>query len=638
MVKKSENIVLDMQVGRLAKGSQAAKDFMKELRDKKGKGKVSGKGNKGSRPSAADMAGSKKKLLGAFHAEEDEEDAPKTPVGSPVQSVPAPPPVVRPNRRGRNTGGQHMPNPLAQPSTPNQRVSTSAGVPAPSSLPTDMLIVGQPATIGEALSTLENAANNTKGRGLADAKKRAHKFILDNIDKVKEADLDRIKKVFLSIKGKGIFDSIGKAFKKAGSAVAKTATSVGKTISRGTTKVAKDIGYKTEDAAYKTGDFVKSEKGLKTIGSYAVPATVGMLAGLATGGNPVASAAAGAATSAAYDKLVMGKGGLMAQEAFGEGLTGGFIQGDIELANKSRYTRIPIKTLSAKQMTSMRKGRGVRCIRAPCPDDSMNIMVDPMNTKKITKAFIKGKGITIALSPEELNCNKTEMKGEGIFGRWGDKVMDKLGVKKIAYKVGDIAKPFIKSALSKAAIAIPTALGQPELIPAAMIAANVAGKYMDRPSDFQRPAEKALNVIQGNKSIMDVAKDELPALAKSTLNDYIQRYGSQVLEQAVQAAKSNLGLVRPNDNSPFNYGTVAGNGLYGRGLTGGCCGAGLRGSGLTAGSGAFVGQGIYAGSNRVIGGQIGQHSKGMVALDHPSMRSRPELEDIARIANQYYRK
>ena len=638
MVKKSENIVLDMQVGRLAKGSQAAKDFMKELRDKKGKGKVSGKGNKGSRPSASDMAGSKKKLLGAFHAEEDEEDAPKTPVGSPVQSVPAPPPVVRPNRRGRNTGGQHMPNPLAQPSTPNQRVSTSAGVPAPSSLPTDMLIVGQPATIGEALSTLENAANNTKGRGLADAKKRAHKFILDNIDKVKEADLDRIKKVFLSIKGKGIFDSIGKAFKKAGSAVAKTATSVGKTISRGTTKVAKDIGYKTEDAAYKTGDFVKSEKGLKTIGSYAVPATVGMLAGLATGGNPVASAAAGAATSAAYDKLVMGKGGLMAQEAFGEGLTGGFIQGDIELANKSRYTRIPIKTLSAKQMTSMRKGRGVRCIRAPCPDDSMNIMVDPMNTKKITKAFIKGKGITIALSPEELNCNKTEMKGEGIFGRWGDKVMDKLGVKKIAYKVGDIAKPFIKSALSKAAIAIPTALGQPELIPAAMIAANVAGKYMDRPSDFQRPAEKALNVIQGNKSIMDVAKDELPALAKSTLNDYIQRYGSQVLEQAVQAAKSNLGLVRPNDNSPFNYGTVAGNGLYGRGLTGGCCGAGLRGSGLTAGSGAFVGQGIYAGSNRVIGGQIGQHSKGMVALDHPSMRSRPELEDIARIANQYYRK
>ena len=608
MVKKDENIVLDMQVGRLAKGSQAAKDFMKELRDKKGKGKVSGKGNKGSRPSAAEMAGSKKNLLGTFHAE-DEKNAPKTPQKeekSAVQSVPAPP--TR-NRR-RNTGGQPMQDPLAEPST-----------------------------IGEAVSTLENAAATTTGKGLVEAKKKAHKFILDNIEKIKEADLEKIKDVFLSVKGKGLFSSIGKAFKKAGSAIKKTATSVGKTISRGTTKVAKDIGYKTEDAAYKTGDFVKSEKGLKTIGSYAVPATVGMLAGLATGGNPVASAAAGAATGAAYDKLVMGKGGLMAQEAFGEGL-GGMIEGDIELANKSRYTRIPIKKLSAKQMTSMRKGRGVRCIRAPCPDDEMDIMVDPMNTKKITKAFIKGKGITIALSPEELNCNKTEMKGEGIFGRWGDKVMDKLGVKKIAYKVGDIAKPFVKSALSKAAIAIPTALGSPELIPAAMIAANVAGKYMDRPSDFQRPAEKALNVIQGNKSIMDVAKDELPALAKSTLNDYIQRYGSQVLEQAVQAAKSNLGLVRPNDNSPFNYGAVAGNGLYGRG----CCGAGLRagsgltGGGLTAGSGAFVGQGIYAGSNRVIGGQVGQHSKGIVALNHPAMKSRPELEDIARIANQYYRK
>jgi hypothetical protein len=559
MVKKDENIVLEMNnVGRLAKGSQAAKDFMKELREKKGKDKVDGRGAKKSKKSKI---------------EEKVEEA--------------------------HTGGKDM--------------------------------------IDEAL--LELKGTGLKGKGLVEAKKKAHKFILDNIEKIKEADLEKIKDVFLSVKGKGIFDSIGKAFKKAGSAVAKTATSVGKTISRGTTKVAKDIGYKTEDAAYKTGDFVKSEKGLKTIGSYAVPATVGLLAGLATGGNPVASAAAGAATSAAYDKLVMGKGQLLAPEVFGEGL-GGFIQGDIELANKSRYSRIPIKTLSAKQMTSMRKGRGVRCIRAPCPDDEMNIMVDPMNIKKITKAFIKGKGVTIKLSPEELNCNKTEMKGEGIFGRFGDKILDKLGVKKIAYKVGDIAKPFLKSALSKAAIAVPTALGQPELIPASMIAANVAGKYLDRPSDFQRPAEKALNVIQGNKSIMDVAKDELPELAKSTLNDYIQRYGSQVLEQAVQSAKSNLGLVRPNDNSPLNYGSVAGNGLYGRG----CCGSGLRaGAGLSAGSGlsgrgAFVGQGIYAGSNRIIGGQLGEHSKGMLDLQSPALRSRPELEDIARIANQYYSK
>jgi len=60
----------------------------------------------------------------------------------------------------------------------------------------------------------------------------------------------------------------------------------------------------------------------------------------------------------------------------------------------------------------------------------------------------------------------------------------------------------------------------------------------------------------------------------------------------------------------------------------GCCG-------LT-GSGSFVGQGIYAGSNRVIGGQVGQHQKGMVAINHPSLASRPELEDVARINNQYY--
>tara|TARA_R110000803_G_scaffold83754_5_gene149834 strand:- start:3331 stop:3852 length:522 start_codon:yes stop_codon:yes gene_type:complete len=173
-----------------------------------------------------------------------------------------------------------------------------------------------------------------------------------------------------------------------------------------------------------------------------------------------------------------------------------------------------------------------------------------------------------------------------------------------------------------------------------MIAANVVGKYMDKPSDYQKPAEKALNIIQGKKSIMDVAKAELPALAKSTLNDYIQRYGSAVLEGAVQAAKENLGLVRPNDNSPVNYGSVAGNGIYGRGLTAGRgLGGGLTaGRGLTAGSGAFAGQGIYAGSNRIIGGQVGQHSRGMIDFQSPSMKSRPELADIARIANQYYKK
>lgn len=615
MVKKNENIVLDMTVSRLVKGSQEAKDFMKKLREKRSKGGRIARDDATTTPPPNRPRPRRAPPQPTPQAPvviEQVQTATRQEPQAPAQRTPQPP--IPRRRRGRELPRGHVPPPFPDlDGLPNEPLPQRTRLTPRTQLSPQM---------ESFLNDVENELREARGRGLADVKKKAYDYIIENIDKISEKDLEKIKDMFLRVKGKGLFSKIGSAFKKVGKAAAKTATLVGKKISREAT-----------DTAYKTGDFVKSEKGLKKIGKYAVPATVGMLAGIATGGNPLASAAAGAATGAAYDKVVMGKGGLIAQEAFGEGISGGIIEGDVDMAQKSRYSRVPIKRLSSKQMTSMRKGRGVRCVKAPCPSDEMGIMVDAMNKKKLDKAFMKGKGITIALSPEELNCNKTEMKGEGIFGRWGDKVMKKLGVKDIAYKVGDIAKPFVKDALKKAAVAIPMALGQPELVPLGMIAANIGSKYLDKPSDFQRPAEKAIKVIQGKKDFMEAAVEEgLPAMAKSTINDYIQRYGSQVLEQAVQSAKQNLGLVRPNENSPYNYAAVAGNGIYSRG---GCCGAGLMaGSGLTGGS-AFVGQGIYAGSNRVIGGQVGEHKKGMIDLRHPAMKSRADLEDVKRKVNQY---
>lgn len=130
-------------------------------------------------------------------------------------------------------------------------------------------------------------------------------------------------------------------------------------------------------------------------------------------------------------------------------------------------------------MVSMRKGRKVR-VKQVAEGEGCCVLVHPEKYNIMTRTFSKGKGIEMLLSPEEIMNNKSS--GTGIFGKKFDKFLDKHGVKKIAYKVGDLAKPLVKNALrglSASAIA-----SNPELAPLIAFAEQHGEKFLDKPSDY----------------------------------------------------------------------------------------------------------------------------------------------------------
>jgi len=139
--------------------------------------------------------------------------------------------------------------------------------------------------------------------------------------------------------------------------------------------------------------------------------------------------------------------------------------------------------LSEKQMTSLRKGRKIRA-KHSIDGTGCDVMVHPDKYDIISRTFKKGKGTELLLTPEEIMMNKehSQAEGGGIFGKKFDKFLDKHGAKKIAYKVGDLAKPIVKNALrglSATAIA-----SNPELAPLIAFAEHHGEKFLDKPSDY----------------------------------------------------------------------------------------------------------------------------------------------------------
>jgi hypothetical protein len=128
------------------------------------------------------------------------------------------------------------------------------------------------------------------------------------------------------------------------------------------------------------------------------------------------------------------------------------------------------------------------------------------------RTFRKGKNMTISLSPEELMANR-EIGGEGIFGPGFDNFLKKIGIKTQVYAFGDKIKGPVKkainafvdkapAALGAAGAALATAVGQPQLAPAAIAAGNFIGTkarnyskkhiegYIDDPESYQKRPSK----------------------------------------------------------------------------------------------------------------------------------------------------
>lgn len=168
---------------------------------------------------------------------------------------------------------------------------------------------------------------------------------------------------------------------------------------------------------------------------------------------------------------------------------------------------------SDQQLSKLRNGHRVRLVNGK----GFNLLVNPENYDLITQSFDKKKGIDIKLTQEEIDMNRSfgpghhealaeehpHLSGRGIFGKRFDKSLKKAGIKKIAYQVGDAAKPLVKQAIKQGLDAGVMALDSyaPEMAPFTQIGANALNKQIDKKLDgkgFKQLKNDALNKLHSN--------------------------------------------------------------------------------------------------------------------------------------------
>lgn len=139
--------------------------------------------------------------------------------------------------------------------------------------------------------------------------------------------------------------------------------------------------------------------------------------------------------------------------------------------------------LTKAQINKLKRGKAVR-INRPMYGSGMSVYVDDKKYKKLDKAMNNNKGMNLSLSETEINHNR-DIDGEGLFGKAGDRLMKKIGIKKKAYKVGDVIKPAVKYATKKAvnagvATAVTAATGNPLV---GKVAAEVVSSQVNKGID-----------------------------------------------------------------------------------------------------------------------------------------------------------
>jgi len=153
---------------------------------------------------------------------------------------------------------------------------------------------------------------------------------------------------------------------------------------------------------------------------------------------------------------------------------------------------IKVKGMSPAVMSRARNGHKVRLMKG----EGTQLVVMPDQYTQIEKAFLKNKGIQVALSPSEIDANRTVEGGAGIFGKRGDALLKKAGIKKFAYKAGTAVKPLAMELIDKGAAA--ASMYAPEFAPVIGLASSAAKQYIDKPSSLQ--SKKGLREL-GNKAI-----------------------------------------------------------------------------------------------------------------------------------------
>jgi hypothetical protein len=161
---------------------------------------------------------------------------------------------------------------------------------------------------------------------------------------------------------------------------------------------------------------------------------------------------------------------------------------------------IPIAHLSSSHKRKIMKGEPIRIKHG----GAVMLKVHNERMPKIAKAFKSGKAHTMTMSPEEIHAN-----GGSIFGSKFDRFLDRHGVKKAVYAVGDQIKPIAKTAITAGLLGGAAGLSGLEtfatggagasLVPAigagALGLSVLANDYLDNPRKYQgTQAKKDANV------------------------------------------------------------------------------------------------------------------------------------------------
>jgi hypothetical protein len=288
--------------------------------------------------------------------------------------------------------------------------------------------------------------------------------------------------------------------------------------------------------------------------------------------------------------------------------------------------RLSFKRPSEKVISRLRNGHAVRLMKG----EGLEMFLKPAKKMAMMKKFAMGKGVQLALDPEEI-MESRGIQGSGIFGKKADKALKKAGIKKAVYKVGAALKPIADTAI-KSAEAAAISYGVPPSIASKI--GDTATQYLADPKSLQ--GKKGLAELK--KRGLSVAGDAAEFAAEQAGIDPTMIAEAKMAARMAKDIKKS-GVSRPSMSAP-SRGEItsmasnaaadaliarirerypSGQGLYaGRGM--------MRGMGSNA-VGCGLGMGLYAGRGmeRSLSGRHTMIGMGYVP---PALQSQPFSENF----------
>ena len=247
--------------------------------------------------------------------------------------------------------------------------------------------------------------------------------------------------------------------------------------------------------------------------------------------------------------------------------------------------RFSFKRPSEKVVSRLRNGHSVRLMKG----EGLDMFLKPVKKAAMMKKFAMGKGVQLALDPEEIMENKS-VEGSGIFGKKADKALKKAGIKKAVYKVGAALKPLADEAI-KSAEAAAIAYGVPPSV--ANKIGDTATQYLADPKSLQ--GKKGLKELKKRRVSVASELGEMAAERAGVSSTDIAM-AKEMAREAKAARKSGVSMSAPSRADVVDSASnAAADALIAR----------IRAKYPASGSGLYAGKGMMGMGSNAVGGGLG---------------------------------